>query len=191
MTPAELICSSNPKDRERGQDAIRNRHNRMGWTLEEAMHTPIIPKGARSLRQRSESDAGTYRTGDCTLQEVADELGVSRERVRQIEERALAKLRLGLERAGVDAADVVEWLSRARPGDMAGEPGGYDGPGGSWSVTGGRERALDARIAAQEPSEQTMRAEAAIAALEAAAERVEAASALADVEAVCVAMEAA
>jgi len=37
----------------------------------------------------------------CTLQEVADEIGVTRERVRQIEKEALLKVRAGFERLGI------------------------------------------------------------------------------------------
>jgi transcriptional regulator with XRE-family HTH domain len=45
-------------------------------------------------------DAASY-------EDVGEALGVSRERVRQIEEVALRKLRLGMRAAGITAADVV------------------------------------------------------------------------------------
>ena len=41
-----------------------------------------------------------------TLQEIADELGLSRERVRQIERQALAKVRASLIKLGYDAEDL-------------------------------------------------------------------------------------
>lgn len=54
-----------------------------------------------------------------TLAEVADRLGLSRERVRQLEERALRKLRAALEADGLEVADVLA------------EPAGPRGPGGA------------------------------------------------------------
>jgi DNA-directed RNA polymerase sigma subunit (sigma70/sigma32) len=51
-----------------------------------------------------------------TYDEIATELGVTRERVSQIEREALAKLRTEFDRRGI-AADVVEalrWLDARR-----------------------------------------------------------------------------
>lgn len=45
--------------------------------------------------------------GGMTLQECADELGLSRERVRQIEQEALQKMRLILTAAGFSQGDFV------------------------------------------------------------------------------------
>lgn len=41
-----------------------------------------------------------------TLQEVADEIGVSRERVRQIEHEALAKLKVAMTAKGIGPTDL-------------------------------------------------------------------------------------
>ncbi|MCK5478993.1 MAG: hypothetical protein KAI44_08760 [Methylococcales bacterium] len=43
-----------------------------------------------------------------TLQEIAEELGVSRERVRQIERQALAKVKANLIKQGYKADDCVD-----------------------------------------------------------------------------------
>jgi DNA-directed RNA polymerase sigma subunit (sigma70/sigma32) len=42
-----------------------------------------------------------------TLQEIAEELGISRERVRQIERQALAKVKAILIRKGYDPDDFI------------------------------------------------------------------------------------
>ena len=55
-----------------------------------------------------------YRTKDedgCTLEEVGEELGLTRERIRQIEKAALAKLRAALEERGIDES---LWLDHLR-----------------------------------------------------------------------------
>jgi len=43
----------------------------------------------------------------CTLEEVARELGVTRERARQIQNEALAKLKASLEELGYRSADLL------------------------------------------------------------------------------------
>jgi RNA polymerase nonessential primary-like sigma factor len=43
-----------------------------------------------------------------TLQEIAEELGVSRERVRQIERQALAKVKAYLLRQGYEPDDLID-----------------------------------------------------------------------------------
>jgi RNA polymerase nonessential primary-like sigma factor len=42
-----------------------------------------------------------------TLEEIAEIMGVTRERVRQIEQRALAKLRRRLRAKGIKAEDIL------------------------------------------------------------------------------------
>jgi hypothetical protein len=95
------------------------------------------------------------RRGPMTLEEIGAAMGVSRERIRQIEERARRRVAVGLAAAGCTEADVREWLMRSRPAhvlDISAEsapPGdaapvretadrdGYDAPARSW------ERGLD------------------------------------------------
>lgn len=48
------------------------------------------------------------------LDQIGEHLGLSRERVRQVEARALEQLRHALEAEGLDADEVGAWLSRAR-----------------------------------------------------------------------------
>jgi len=52
----------------------------------------LTPRERRIVLQRQLADNGT------TLEELGRELGVSKERVRQLEQRALLKLRAGIER---------------------------------------------------------------------------------------------
>jgi RNA polymerase nonessential primary-like sigma factor len=50
------------------------------------------------------------RPDGMTLEEIAQIVGVTRERIRQIEAKALRKLRLGLMRSGLTEADALEAL---------------------------------------------------------------------------------
>jgi hypothetical protein len=55
-------------------------------------------------RKMGGRNSAGYRTKDedgCTLEEVGQELGLTRERIRQIEKAALAKVRAGLEAKGI------------------------------------------------------------------------------------------
>jgi DNA-directed RNA polymerase sigma subunit (sigma70/sigma32) len=45
--------------------------------------------------------------GGCTLSEIASMLGIGKERVRQIEARALAKVRKAIQEKGVQAQDLI------------------------------------------------------------------------------------
>ena len=54
---------------------------------------------------------GTKPDREVTLDDVARELGISHECARQIEARALRKLRRALERRGVSADDLLPILS--------------------------------------------------------------------------------
>jgi DNA-directed RNA polymerase sigma subunit (sigma70/sigma32) len=45
--------------------------------------------------------------GGCTLSEIANMLGIGKERVRQIEARALAKVRKAMQEKGIQAQDLI------------------------------------------------------------------------------------
>ena len=93
-----------------------------------------------------------------TLEQVAEYMGVTRERVRQIQARALHNLRAALALAGVRERDVLAMLaakfSADEPmSDLGRAPAGYGGTSqgeaaareGAWSEHGRRvEAALDA-----------------------------------------------
>lgn len=63
---------------------------------------PALP-GSHRAYSKSASEA----RGGATLEEIAIELGLTRERVRQIEKLALAKLRRALERGGLGFDDLT------------------------------------------------------------------------------------
>lgn len=61
-----------------------------------------------------------------TLEEIGRELGVTRERARQIEAKALGKLRAECERLGIEPGDVVDsW--RRMPATSGIDHGGRSG----------------------------------------------------------------
>jgi DNA-directed RNA polymerase sigma subunit (sigma70/sigma32) len=62
-------------------------------------------KNSKQLRSHVSSLNSTYNA--CTLHEVADMLGITRERVRQIEAKALAKIRKRLQEQEVTASDLL------------------------------------------------------------------------------------
>lgn len=93
--------------------------------LDRSMRAGISCTSCRSLHARpgAEVDGHTRYTADAaaqafvashpggaTLETVAESFGLTRERVRQIEEQALARLRRLLPVAGVAAHDVVDML---------------------------------------------------------------------------------
>lgn len=67
--------------------------------------TQTSNKNSKQLRSHVSSLNSTYNA--CTLHEVADMLGLTRERVRQIEAKALAKIRKHLQAQRVTAKDVL------------------------------------------------------------------------------------
>ena len=66
--------------------------------------------GTKLLKQRtvSQTKIRTSSThGGCTLSEIASMLGIGKERVRQIEARALTKLRNKLQEKGIKPSDLL------------------------------------------------------------------------------------
>ena len=63
-----------------------------------------LPK-QRTVSRTKIRTSSTY--SGCTLSEVADMLGVGKETVRQIEAKALAKLRQKLQDKGIKACDLL------------------------------------------------------------------------------------
>ena len=65
-------------------------------------------KRNRQASRKSEGDSGGY---DASYKEIAKEIGCSIEGARQLEIRALAKLRKGLDDAGLTFQDFVTMLN--------------------------------------------------------------------------------
>ena len=66
--------------------------------------------GTKLLKQRtvSQTKIRTSSThGGCTLSEIASMMGIGRERVRQIEAKALVKFRQRLQDRGIKACDLL------------------------------------------------------------------------------------
>lgn len=111
MTPRELLASESDDSKRRGREVYRQRI-RLEWDADRALDTPIGPQGGRRARTSKAN-----RVGEDSLEDIAALLGISRERVRQIENEALRKLRATLEREGLTADDVGAWLSRRSKGE--------------------------------------------------------------------------
>jgi hypothetical protein len=174
ITPAMLLASPDPAARRRGRRVIRDRVRTMGWSHERAMTAPLRdytpPDRAVAARMGRKRGQPLGDRGGLGLDVIGEQMGISKERVRQIEEAALAKLRRGLERLGVTADEVAEWLTSRTTYD----PGAYAETEHAHACTvdavSARSRRQDERIAAQAPAWQTIRADRAILALEEAAE---------------------
>ena len=78
---------------------LRDAHTRSKW-LAEAL-SELSPRERTIIAGRRLSDDG------CTLEELGRELGVSKERVRQLEHRALQKLRQSISRHVELAQDLL------------------------------------------------------------------------------------
>ena len=63
-----------------------------------------LPK-QRSVSQAKIRTSSTH--GGCTLSEIASMMGIGRERVRQIEAKALVKFRQRLQDRGIKACDLL------------------------------------------------------------------------------------
>jgi DNA-directed RNA polymerase sigma subunit (sigma70/sigma32) len=63
-----------------------------------------LPK-QRSVSQSKIRTSSTH--GGCALSEIASMLGIGKERVRQIEARALAKVRKAMQEKGIGAQDLI------------------------------------------------------------------------------------
>ena len=63
-----------------------------------------LPK-QRTVSQAKSRTSSTH--GGCTLSEIANMLGIGKERVRQIEARALAKVRKAMQEKGIGAQDLI------------------------------------------------------------------------------------
>lgn len=184
MTPAEGLASDDPEIVRKAKRAIYERTAVNGWTHERAISTPMgrsetqMTQGIVSGVTRWEDDPVcryivSEHPDGLPLEMIGELLGgISRERVRQIEERALRKVAALLALDGVRDRDVLAWLGRPKRDDEAGAPEPHGGNGGTTTGHATSQRLQDERIAAQEPSEQTMRAEAAILELESKAWRV-------------------
>lgn len=105
-----------------------------------------VPEALIDERTRYEDDERCRRVVEAhpdgmTLEEVSTHFGVTRERIRQIEERALRSLVMRCELAGISREDVISALGSKRSNDTPDTTGGgYVGRGragtgsGHWSA---------------------------------------------------------
>lgn len=100
----------------------------------------------------------------CTLEMVGEHLGLTRERVRQVQEIALAKIEAALTVDGLDAHDFARWLARPR---VESDPDTTAPRSEAW-VTSAERRDQPLPVAAW--SEHGQRVEAACAGLDGIAE---------------------
>jgi len=63
-----------------------------------------LPKQRSKIRGKLKTSSAH---GGCTLSEIASMMGIGRERVRQIEAKALAKLRKAMQEKGIQAQDLI------------------------------------------------------------------------------------
>lgn len=187
--PREMLASGDGRARERARKAVSARVH-SGWSEQRALDTPIGAKpgpvvGYRHAKAKArESVAGVHidattpfaddaeaqrlvaeHPDGMTLEQVGDVLGVTRERIRQIEAAALKSLRLRCALAGIEPEDVAQMLAGKRESAPRG------------AVTTGRPIAAP-RSVGEEPlppaawSEHGQRVEAALRELEDVAERL-------------------
>lgn len=188
--PRELLATGSDVERARARKAVSARVH-SGWSEDRALDTPIGAKPgpvagyrhARSAFRESVAgvsiDATTPYADDVeaqrlveanpdgmTLEQVGDVLGVTRERVRQIEAGALKSLRLRCALAGIEPEDVAAMLAGKRESAPRG------------AVTSSGRPIAAPRSVGEEPlppaawSEHGQRVEAALRELEDVAERL-------------------
>jgi len=190
------MLAGSDDERSKARRAVRARL-RSGWSETRALDEPLgtrrgPPSGAYARRtQRAaamESIAGVRISTETryeddldaqrlvaehpdgmTLDQVGVTMGVTRERIRQIEAKALESLALRCQLAGITREDVLEMLSR-KPSQ---EGGGHGGGGGGQQKTASGIADWRGDALPVEPwSEHGLRVEAACAEMDAAAARL-------------------
>ncbi len=72
------------------------------------MPRKYIPQALDNMDKARPNDRATSAQRAMTLEEIAEIFGTSRERIRQIEQSALRKLRIRLRAKGIDLKDYFE-----------------------------------------------------------------------------------
>ncbi|MEU9847861.1 sigma-70 family RNA polymerase sigma factor [Streptomyces sp. NPDC047985] len=123
-----------------GDDALHEEADRSiqgpHWTEPDFYYGDLSPEEVRELLgclSERERQVMTLRLGlddgpELTLEAIGAELNLTRERIRQIESKALAKLRGRINENRIRAARPVREPSRAVPSDVDGPPSDTDGP---------------------------------------------------------------
>jgi RNA polymerase sigma-32 factor len=94
----DLLADTRP-DPEQAAAEHHDRRLRLRWLA--AALTELGPRERAIIQRHQLDDDGA------TLSQIGRRLGISKERVRQIEQTALAKLRLALERQSAEARDLI------------------------------------------------------------------------------------
>ncbi|MFE4825526.1 RNA polymerase sigma factor RpoD/SigA [Streptomyces sp. NPDC056672] len=123
-----------------GDDALHEEADRSiqgpHWTEPDFYYGDLSPEEVRELLSclsERERQVMTLRLGlddgpELILEAIGAELNVTRERIRQIESKAMTKLRGQIDENQIRTARPVREPSRAVPSDVDGHPGDVDGP---------------------------------------------------------------
>ncbi|MFJ1734127.1 RNA polymerase sigma factor RpoD/SigA [Streptomyces sp. NPDC088254] len=123
-----------------GDDALHEEADRSiqgpHWTEPDFYYSDLSPEEVRDLLSclsERERQVMTLRLGldhgpELTLDAIGAKLNLTRERIRQIESKAMGKLRGAIDENRIRAARPVREPSRAVPSDTDGHPSGVDGP---------------------------------------------------------------
>jgi RNA polymerase sigma factor for flagellar operon FliA len=102
-----LVASTAPRpdqDRDRAQECPAAPDVRPDRICEQRQLRSTLARAVRTLPERYQRVVGLYYTGDMTMKEIGDVLGVNESRISQIHKTALRKMAMVLESEGIRSA---------------------------------------------------------------------------------------